>query len=352
MKKITVNASKKYQVLIGDGILPLAGEYFGEVFGEPRRVLVLTDDNVAPLYLRTLTEALEAKGFQTESYIIPNGEASKNTENLINLLEYMAEKRFTRSDVLASLGGGVIGDLGGLAASLYGRGIAFVQLPTTLLAAVDSSVGGKTAVDLKAGKNLMGAFWQPSLVICDYTTLDTLPPQVFSDGCAEVIKYGAINDIAFFHSLEGGIRENIEDVIAECVKNKARIVENDEFDKGERQLLNLGHTIGHAIELLSEFAVSHGSAVSIGMTVVTRAACNMGICPEEDLEKLIKTLTAAGLPTACPYGAREMAEVAKGDKKRAGDTISLVVPYGIGNSKLLKVPVGELENIISKGLDK
>ena len=352
MKRITVNTSSKYDVLIGEGILSSAGEYFEETFGETRRVLVLTDDNVAPLYLDTLMSALNAKGFKTDSFVIPNGEGSKNTENLIKLLEYMAEQRFTRADILAALGGGVVGDLGGLAASLYCRGIAFVQLPTTLLAAVDSSVGGKTAVDLKAGKNLMGAFLQPSLVICDYKTLDTLPPQVFSDGCAEVIKYGAINDRAFFDRLEGGIKDNLENIIAACVKNKAAVVENDEFDKGERQLLNLGHTVGHAIELLSDFSISHGSAVAMGMTVVTAAACDLGLCPENDLKRLVKTLESAGLPTTCPYGARELAEAAMGDKKRAGDSITLVMPHGIGNSKLYKVATNELENIISKGLVK
>ena len=352
MKRITVNTSKKYDVLIGEGILASAGEYFEETFGKARRVLVLTDDNVAPLYLDTLSSALRAKGFEPESYVIPNGESSKSTENLIAVLEFMAEKRFTRTDILAALGGGVVGDLGGLAASLYCRGIAFVQLPTTLLAAVDSSVGGKTAVDLKAGKNLMGAFLQPSLVICDHTTLDTLPAQVFSDGCAEVIKYGVINDRAFFDSLDGGIKENLEDVIAACVKNKARVVENDEFDKGERQLLNLGHTIGHAIELLSDFGISHGSAVAMGMTVVANAACNMGLCSEDDVVRLVKVLTNAGLPTECPYNAHELAQAAMGDKKRAGDSITLVMPYGIGNSRLYKVSTDELENIILKGLGR
>lgn len=352
MKRITVNASSKYEVLIGEGILAQAGEYLLHTFGEARRVLVLTDDNVAPLYLEALTASLKASGFKTDSFVIPHGEGSKSTENLIKLLEFMAEKGFTRSDALASLGGGVVGDLGGLAAALYCRGIAFVQLPTTLLAAVDSSVGGKTAVDLKAGKNLMGAFLQPSLVICDYKTLDTLPPRVFSDGCAEVIKYGVIGDREFFHRLEGGIKENLEDVIAECVKSKAKIVENDEFDKGERQLLNLGHTVGHAIELLSDFAVSHGSAVAMGMSVITEAACKMGLCPESDLEALIKALENAGLPTACPYGADELAKAAMGDKKRTGDSITLVIPHGIGSSKLMKVSVDELENIISKGLGR
>lgn len=352
MKKITVNASKKYEVLIGEGILTSAGEYFSDIFHTPRRVLVLTDDNVSPLYLKPLTDSLEAKDFEVTAFVIPNGESSKNTENLIKLLEFMAERGFTRSDVLAALGGGVVGDLGGLAAALYCRGISFVQIPTTLLAAVDSSVGGKTAVDLKAGKNLMGAFLQPSLVICDYTTLNTLPKKIFADGCAEVIKYGVINDRDFFLRLADGIKENIETVIAECVSNKARIVERDELDKGERQLLNLGHTVGHAIELLSDFTISHGSAVAIGMTVVTKAACAMGYCPEDDLEMLKATLERAGLSVSCPYSAREMSVAAMGDKKRSGDSITLVIPYGIGDSRLLRVDTSDLEAVISKGLDR
>ena len=351
MKTISVKASKAYDVVIGEGLLPQSGDYCQRALGGICRLCVVTDDKVAPLYLNTVVTSLEAAGFDVFYYVFPNGEASKNTENLVELLEILAENRLTRTDALVALGGGVIGDLTGFAAAVYLRGIRFVQIPTTLLAAVDSSVGGKTGVDLAAGKNLMGAFHQPALVLCDYTTLDTLEPAIFADGCAEVIKYGVINDRPFFDLLKDGVKNRIEEVIAACVQNKANIVEADEFDKGTRQLLNLGHTVGHAIETRSDFAISHGSAVAMGMVIVTRAAVAMGLCPEADLNALITLLRAEDLPTECPYtDAAELAELATADKKRAGDTLSLVLPYGIGDSRLYRLPVSELEVFIEKGL--
>ena len=350
MKKIEVKASKNYEIIIEKGLLDRVGESCLAVFGGARRALVLTDDRVAPLYLDRVERSMSESGFTTESFVIPNGEASKNTENLVALLELMAERRYTRSDVIIALGGGVVGDLGGFAAAVYLRGIRFVQIPTTLLAAVDSSVGGKTAVDLAAGKNLMGAFWQPSVVLCDPDTLDTLEPSVFADGLAEVIKYGVINDRAFFDSLKRDAREQIEEIIAACVINKARIVEADEFDKGQRQLLNLGHTVGHAIEACSDFKISHGSAVAIGMVIAMRGAVSLGICPEGDLSELVALLSGVGLPTECDYTAEELYAVATSDKKRAGGRISFVLPYGIGDCRLYEMELSELRDFIEKGL--
>ncbi len=350
MKKITVNASERYDILIGQGLLDEAGAHCLSALGGRCRLCVVSDDNVAPLYLDRLSHSLAEEGFDVLPFVIPNGEASKSTDTLVMLLEFMAEHRLTRSDAMVALGGGVVGDLTGFASAVYLRGIPYVQVPTTLLAAVDSSVGGKTAVDLRAGKNLAGAFHQPALVLCDYTTLDTLPPSVFSDGCAEVIKYSVINDRDFFEFLKGGIRENPEEVIARCVLNKAKVVESDEFDRGSRQLLNLGHTVGHAIELCSHLAVSHGSAVAMGMAIVTRAAVRMGICPEEDLEDLLSLLRAEGLPTDCGFSAAELAAAASADKKRSGDTVSLVVPYGIGDCRLYPIPVDGLADFMEKGL--
>ena len=350
MERITVRASETYDIIIDKGLLDKAGEYCLSALGKPCKVLILTDDNVAPLYLERVKVSLMDSGFDTVEFIIPHGEDSKSTQSLVALVEFMAENRLTRSDVLIALGGGVVGDLGGFASAVYLRGIRFVQMPTTLLAAVDSSVGGKTAVDLRAGKNLAGAFHQPSLVVCDYKTLDTLPPEIFADGCAEVIKYGVINDRPLFDKLKGGIANDLENIIAECVINKARVVEGDEFDKGTRQLLNLGHTVGHAIELCSDMSISHGSAVAIGMVIVMRSAIKQGLCPTEALDELLSLLNQENLPTSCNFSAKELAEAALGDKKRSGSDISLVVPYGIGDSRLLKTPVSRLEDFISKGL--
>lgn len=350
MKTITVNASVAYDIVIGDNLLSRCGAYCQKALGKACSLCIVSDDNVSPLYLNTVKDSLEAEGFSVCTFVFPHGEESKSMETLGELLEFLAEHRLTRSDALVALGGGVVGDLTGFASAVYLRGIRFVQIPTTLLSAVDSSVGGKTGVDLKAGKNLAGAFHQPSLVICDHTTLDTLSPAIFADGCAEVIKYGAINDRAFFDQLKKGVRGQIEDVIAACVINKSHIVESDEFDRGTRQLLNLGHTVGHAIETCSHLQISHGSAVAIGMVIVTRAAVAMGLCPEADLAELIALLQQEGLPVACEYTAQELSAVASADKKRTGDTITLVVPYGIGKSRLMKIPMAELLDFIAKGL--
>ena len=351
MRKIKVNASRSYEIIIEKDALSKVGEYCIEALGDSCRACILTDDNVAPLYLEQVKKGLVQSGFDTLEFIIKNGESSKNTQNLVELVEFMAENRLTRKDILVALGGGVVGDLGGFAASVYLRGIRFVQIPTTLLAAVDSSVGGKTAVDLNAGKNLMGAFYQPSLVICDYKTLDTLPAQIFADGCAEVIKYGIIGDKPLFERLKKGVKPQIEDIIASCVEMKANIVEQDEFDNGKRQLLNLGHTVGHAIEACSDFEISHGSAVAMGTVIVSKAAHKLGYCSEEDVKAITDLLASVGLPTECPYSAEELYAVATADKKRSGDSISVVIPYGIGDSRLVKIPVSELCGLISKGLE-
>ena len=349
MRTIRVNASTSYDIIIGKGILSSLGEYCKTALGVSR-VCVLTDDNVEPLYFERAKASLCRSGFEVIKFTIPHGEASKSASYLVELLEFLAENHMTRSDIMVALGGGVVGDLCGFAAAVYLRGIKFVQVPTTLLAAVDSSVGGKTAIDLRAGKNLAGAFHQPSLVVCDCLTLDTLAPEIFADGCAEVIKYGVINDRPFFDSLKEGIKENIEEVIARCVINKARVVEEDEFDKGTRQLLNLGHTVGHAIELCSCLKISHGSAVAIGMVIVTRSAANQGLCPTQAVSELTELLKKEDLPTECDFGAEELALAALGDKKRAGDSITLVVPYGIGDCRLVKTPVDSLRDFIAKGL--
>ena len=349
MITVSVNASKQYDVLVGNGLLAHAGELSAKVLA-PGRALVLTDDHVAPLYADALCASLTTAGFAPEVYTVPHGEGSKSLATLGGLLEYMAEKKITRTDALFALGGGVVGDLGGFAASVYLRGIPFVQIPTTLLAAVDSSVGGKTAVNLSAGKNLAGAFYQPRLVICDPDTLSTLPPEIFSDGCAEVIKYGVINDAELFGMLADGASPASESIIARCVSNKRDIVEQDEFDTGMRQLLNLGHTVAHAIEKCSDFAISHGSAVAIGTVTVMRSAVVQGLCPAADLDALISLTKQLGLPVSCAYSADELAAAALSDKKRTGASITLVVPYAIGDSRLCKINADELGAWFAKGL--
>ena len=251
MSTIRVCASKNYDVRIESGLLCDAGQQIAAVCGVCTAA-VISDDTVFSLYGSRLCDTLQASGFRTVSFVFPHGEQSKNLTVYTELLNFLAENRLTRTDCLVALGGGVVGDLCGFAAATYLRGVSFVQIPTTLLAAVDSSVGGKTAVDLPAGKNLVGAFYQPSLVLCDPDLLQTLPEDIFRDGCAEVIKYGLLGNAEFFRELSAAaIRENLPHAIETCVSMKRDIVCADEFDRGQRQLLNLGHTFGHAVEHFS-----------------------------------------------------------------------------------------------------
>ncbi len=349
MRTVTVNASTTYNVLIENGILASAGKHIKKLFPNAR-ACIITDDTVNELYSNTLESSLSNESINFIKYVFPHGESSKSADNFISILEFLAENRITKSDVVIALGGGVVGDISGFCSGVYLRGMKFVQIPTTLLSAVDSSVGGKTAINLAAGKNLAGVFHQPALVICDPKTLDTLPKEIFEDGCAEVIKYGIINDAELFEMLKGGIRNNIETIIERCVKNKAEIVQQDEFDTGIRQLLNLGHTTGHAIEICSSLSVSHGQAVAIGICIATKIAVSMNICPASDLDEVIALIEKEGLPTRSPFDAKALASVATTDKKREGAKINFVLPYGIGNCKTFAVEVSELEKFIEKGL--
>lgn len=349
MKKITVTASKTYDILIEAGLLDSAGRHTASVY-KGCAVCIVSDDVVYPLYGARLMESLTSSGFKPVCFVIRHGEASKNAENYMALLNFLAREQFTRGDVVIALGGGVAGDLAGFAASTYLRGIGFVQIPTTLLACVDSSVGGKTAIDLDAGKNLAGTFYQPSLVLCDIKLLETLPADVFKDGLAEVIKYGVIADAALFHHLKTSHHLDLNDVIARCVSIKRDIVAVDEFEAGPRKLLNFGHTIGHAVEACSDYTISHGSAVAVGMAVISRASVKMGLCSEDTAQAIVTVIRDAGLPVTTRFTAAELARAALSDKKRSGGTITLVIPETLGKAALHPVPVNDLENIIRLGL--
>jgi len=351
MKKIHIAASKIYDVVIGTDILDEAGVVIQKTAGGQIAAIV-TDDNVAALYGKRLADTLAQNGYRTVQYVFPHGEPSKNAKTFLSILDFLAKEKLSRSDVVIALGGGVAGDLAGFAAACYMRGCRFVQIPTTLLAAVDSSVGGKTAINLAVGKNLAGAFYQPNAVICDVSLLSTLKSEIFRDGCAEVIKYGVIADRALFESLEKPIHTQLEDVIARCVEIKRDIVAEDEFERGVRKLLNFGHTAGHAIELLSGYRVSHGHAVSAGMAIVTRAAVRMGICEESCLRELLQMLRRYELPENTEYHAKELAGACLSDKKRGGDFLTMVFPVEIGKCVLKDIPVSELETVMRMGLEE
>ena len=343
-KTIHVAASRSYDIFIGAGVLSQIGEFISPLLGSCRLAL-LTDSNVDALYGERMMELLSAAGYDARKFVIPAGEASKNAENLLAFLNFLAEEQLTRSDAIIAFGGGVVGDLGGLSASLYLRGVKYIQVPTTLLAAVDSSVGGKTAIDIPAGKNLVGSFYQPSLVCCDTELMDTLPADIYRDGCAEVIKYGMILDKELYTLLENPpfMREA---VVARCVEIKRDVVQQDEFDNGLRGLLNFGHTFGHAIEKLSNFSVSHGAAVAKGMVIAAKVAPLCALCDVAD--ELSALLERYGFDLSCNYTADELFDSILSDKKRRGENITVVLPRAIGDCALVTLKVTELKELLRK----
>lgn len=343
-RTIHVSASRCYDIHIGRGLLAGIGEFVRPLLGDCR-LAVLTDSNVDALYGNVIMEHLSNAGYSACKYVIPAGEVSKCAENMLAFLNFLAREQMTRKDAIIAFGGGVVGDLGGLSASLYLRGVKYVQVPTTLLAAVDSSVGGKTAIDIPAGKNLVGSFYQPSLVCCDTTLMDTLPSEIYRDGCAEVIKYGMILDNSLYCTLQV-LPFDRDEVVARCVEIKRDIVRQDEFDNGIRGLLNFGHTFGHAIEKLSDFSVSHGEAVAKGMVIAARMAPLCGLC--DVAAELSLLLERYGFDISCRYSAGEIFDALLSDKKRRGGTISVVLPRAIGDCTLVDMELDELRGLLGK----
>lgn len=348
MKKITVNASKKYDIIIESGALSRVGEYAKSI-GLSGKACVVSDSCVAPLYLEKVAASLENAGFEVSSFIFPAGEASKNINTFGDILNFLAENHFSRKDTVFALGGGITGDMAGFSAATYMRGIKFVQLPTSLLASVDSSVGGKTAIDLPSGKNLAGAFYQPELVLFDIDALKTLPEEYYQDGMAEVIKYAMIRQKGMEKLLETP-EENLEEIIAVSVEIKRDIVNEDEFESGERRILNFGHTAGHAIEKAADFTLSHGRAVAMGMYIITNAWEKRGLCQKGTCDKLMSMLNRFGLEKDCPYSAEVLSENAKSDKKAENDGVNLVVPISLGKCEVIKVTQEELLQILKEGM--
>ena len=351
MITVPVKASKNYDIVIGTGLMDRAGEYLRTV-AKGDSVMLVCGDIVADLHAPRVRTALESAGYRVAQFVYPHGEQSKTPATYLSLLNALAEAGITRSDTIVALGGGVTGDLAGFAAATYQRGIHYVQMPTTLLAAVDSSVGGKTAIDLPAGKNLAGAFYQPSLVLCDLDAQATLPQDVFADGCAEVIKYGVIWDEALFEKLGAGISHQLAEVIARCVTIKAEVVGQDEFDNGLRGILNFGHTVGHAIEKCSDFAVSHGSAVAIGMVIVAKAAVLAGICDASVFDRVLALVRAYDLPVSTNYDTDALLQAMLSDKKRAGAKISLIIPEAIGRVRIEKMTLEEMDAFLRPALEE
>lgn len=349
MKKIHVNLGEhSYNIEIGLGLLDNIGDRVSNLLPKAKCIAIISDSNVAPLYSDRLCKNLENAGFRTYLIAVEAGEQSKNLSVFANILEQLAEIGLTRSDAILTLGGGVVGDLGGFVAATYMRGIAFVQIPTSLLAQIDSSVGGKVAVDLKAGKNLAGAFYQPKAVYIDPEVLKTLPVRFLHDAMAEAIKYGAIFDAKFFEkiiSINGDVEllDNIDEIIERCCMLKAAVVEKDELDTGLRGLLNFGHTLGHSIEQYHGFSgYTHGEGVGIGMYQLTLRTEKLGISCAGTSEKIKHALKKYNLPTDSGVDNRVLLSGMKRDKKKNGDKITLVILEEIGKSILKTVDWSEL----------
>ena len=350
MNTISVKASQNYDVIVGKDILSNLGEYLVK-FGNNRKAAIISDSHVFPIYGTAVQDSLRQVGISAIHYVFPAGEENKSIDTYTKILNFLAENQVTRSDLIIALGGGVVGDIAGFVAATFLRGISYIQIPTSLLAMVDSSVGGKTAIDLPTGKNLVGAFKQPLLVLCDVNVLSTLPERYFIDGCAEIIKYAMLYDAELFtYLLNQGLNFDREMVISKCISFKANVVNEDEFDTGVRQRLNLGHTFGHGIEIRSNFTVSHGHAVAIGMMIVTNAAVHFGICDNMTLRSLRSLLQKFSLPYSTTITAQELYQSALSDKKCSGASVNLIIPERIGHCNITPTPVSELESFIEAGL--
>jgi len=349
MTELMVRASGTYRVRIERGALSRLGALLPE---KPRVAALIAEDAVDRMYGDQVAESLKAAGIRVERKAFPGGEAEKCGRTLFEILEFLAEKKLSRSDMLVALGGGVTGDLTGFAAAVYLRGVRFIQAPTTLLAMVDASVGGKTAVNLGAGKNLAGAFHQPAFVLIDPDALDTLPPEILADGVSEAIKCGVISDRGLFDRLAAGFNPaDAEAVIARCVGLKRDLVEADERDTGERQLLNFGHTIGHAIERASDYAISHGRAVALGMLLEARGAEGVGFAEEHCSGPIRAALTGNNLPVSCPFPAEALLEAMLRDKKVRSGRIQLALPKKIGRCALYEIDVDALGGFLAHALE-
>lgn len=349
MKIIDINVKDGYKVYIGENLIDKSGEILKQTI-KATKIAIITDTNVEVYYLDEVKAVLESSGYAVVTKTVEAGEHSKNMENVSILLEFLAENKMTRTDCVVALGGGVIGDLAGYTAASYMRGIDFVQMPTTLLAAVDSSVGGKTGVNLKAGKNLAGAFHQAKCVICDTACLKTLPKSEYDNGIAEAIKTAILYNVEMFDIFaENAADKHLEDIIANCVAYKGSLVEIDEFEHRERKLLNLGHTVAHAIEKCSDYSIAHGKAVAIGMAIIARYSSKVGYCDKVTADKIIEVLKINGLPTKTDFSTEDLKNVILNDKKRSSDKLTIIVPRKIGTCSIETIDVKMIENLIDLG---
>ncbi len=350
---IHVNAGIPYDVIIEKGALDKCGELIKSVVPKSERALIVSDSNVAPFYADKVKASLETEGYKVFVHVFPAGEENKRLTAIEGMYAAMASAELSRTDFAVALGGGVTGDMCGFAAATYLRGIKFVQIPTTVLSQNDSSVGGKTGIDLECGKNLVGSFWQPCLVIADVNTLNTLPPRYITDGFGEIIKHGCIKSAELFELIEkhGTDMDMIEELTARSIEIKSGVVERDERESGERMLLNFGHTLGHAIEKCCNFTkYAHGEAVGIGMLMMARAGEAAGLTQSGTADRIEAVLKNCGMPTSCEFTAEEICDAAMLDKKRRGDSMNIVLLKSIGDSFVYKIKCADMLEFVKKGV--
>ena len=354
MRTITVRAaSKSYEVLIGTGAVSVLVEQAKKVCPGALKALVVSETNVAKYYLDKVKNVLAEAGFEVIDYVFEAGEQNKNINEIAGMWNRMAEAGFTRTDFVVGLGGGVTTDMAGFAASTFLRGIKVIQLPTSLLAMVDASVGGKTGIDIPMGKNQVGAFWQPSVVIEDISFLKTLPDEVFTEGMGEVTKHAFIMDLALLEKLEnanGDIRSDesvLEEIVAMNVADKASVVGEDETDNGRRQTLNFGHTVGHVIERDSGFTKPHGVCVAKGMGIIIDACVKAGSLAAEDAKRMKDLLALYNLPAGDEITPEQIVAGAMNDKKKRGNTLSVILVNNIGHAEIRKMTSEEFLEFLS-----
>lgn len=347
----------QYDIYIKRDALDSVGEWVSDLW-QPQKVAVVTDSTVAPLYSQVVVDQLVNNGFDPTLFIVPAGEASKSLEQAAAIYDFLADQGFTRSDGVIALGGGVIGDLAGFAASTYMRGIHFLQIPTTLLAQVDSSIGGKTGVNTGRAKNLVGTFSQPDGVLIDPDVLETLEPRRVREGIAEIIKAAAIADLNLWHLLEqlkdeADLLLHAEEVIKAALNVKRKVVEEDVFDNGNRLILNFGHTIGHAVENTAGYGVvSHGEAVAIGMVSINNYAEKQSSSPKGSTAALKKMLRKFNLPTAYDnWDSEKLFSAITHDKKTRGSQIKVILLAEIGQAKILTIPTEQMREILETEVD-
>lgn len=349
MKTVNVNlGTKSYDIVIENGIIDNLGYEINHIY-KNKKIAVVTDENVFSLYGKNVQDALERCDYNSRFIVVKPGESSKSLETLQNVYTQLIDFNLTRSDLIMALGGGVVGDLTGFAASTYLRGVDYIQVPTTLLSQIDSSIGGKTAVNIEEGKNLIGSFYQPKMVLIDPDVLETLPDKFIKDGLGEVIKYACIKDSEFFRFISDvnnleQLFDNLEYIIYTCLNIKRELVENDEFDKGERMLLNFGHTLGHAIEKYTKYEYSHGEAVSMGMYYITEKSESLDITEQGSAEKIKNMLINFDIEYKLPNLNMDMIKnTILLDKKNISGAINLILLKKIGAPFIESVPIENID---------